>query len=280
MIFLYKELKNQGLDNYKINKKLENKELYKIEIGLYSDTEKYNQLEYVVKKYPNSIFTSESAFFYLGLTDYISSKYFLATKHNAKKIENDKIEQIFMANHFFETGKTEMNYNNVNINIYNKERMLIELVRNKNSIAFDYYKEIISNYREIADEIDIGVHKNLDIKQEEYMFNFEVFNNSMALLINTKEQIFVEKLSSMLKHGIRTTRYKDIYDFYYLITEGNMDKSLLIKLINIYCINNISRINTTSDIVNELSRIFNNPNFLENIQNSRYNWIGEIQILF
>ena len=128
---------------------------------------------------------------------------------------------------------------------------------------------------QIETKIDIGVHKNLDIKQEEYMFNFEVFNNSMTLLINTKEQIFVEKLSSMLKHGIRTTRYKDIYDFYYLITEGNMDKSLLIKLINIYCINNISRINTTSDIVNEISRIFNNPNFLENIQNSRYNWIGE-----
>ena len=60
-----------------------------------------------------------------------------------------------MANHFFETGKTEINYNNVNI--YNKERMLIELVRNKNSIAFDYYKEIISNYREIVDEIDMSL---------------------------------------------------------------------------------------------------------------------------
>ena len=45
----------------------------------------------------------------------------------------------------------------LNIKIYNKERMLIELVRNKNSIAFDYYKEIISNYREIADEIDMSL---------------------------------------------------------------------------------------------------------------------------
>ena len=35
--------------------------------------------------------------------------------------------------------------------------MLIELVRNKNSIAFDYYKEIIINYREIADEIDMSL---------------------------------------------------------------------------------------------------------------------------
>ena len=62
-----------------------------------------------------------------------------------------------MANHLFKIGKSQINYNNVQINIYNKERMLIELVRNKNSIAFDYYKEIIINYREIADEIDMSL---------------------------------------------------------------------------------------------------------------------------
>ena len=157
MIYTYSELKNNGLDNYNINKKVANKELYKIESGLYSDTEKYNHLEYIVKRYPNSIFTSESAFFYLELTDYIPSKYFLDTKHNVKKILNDKIEQIFMANDFFEIGKSQINYNNVQINIYNKERMLIELIRNKNTIPFDYYKEIISNYREIADEIDMSL---------------------------------------------------------------------------------------------------------------------------
>lgn len=134
-------------------------------------------------------------------------------------------------------------------------------------------KDLFGN--QIETKIDVGVHNNLDIEQEEYMFNFEVFNNSMTLLINTKEQIFVEKLLSMLKHGIRTTRYKDIYDFYYLITEGNMDKVWLIKLINIYCINSDLKINTTSEIANELSKIFKNANFLKNVQNSRYNWLGE-----
>ena len=107
------------------------------------------------------------------------------------------------------------------------------------------------------------------------MFNFEVFNDSMMLLINTKEQIFVEKLSSMLKHGIRTTRYKDVYDFYYLITEGNMDKSLLVKLVNIYCMEDNSKIKNVNEIENELRKIFNNSYFLENVQNSRYNWIEE-----
>jgi len=157
MIYRYGELKGKGLDNYNISKKVENEELYKIEKGLYSDTKNYNHLEYIVKKYSNTVFTSESAFFYLGLTDAIPSKYFLATSNNVSKINNEKIEQIFMSNHLFEIGKTEMNYNNVNINIYNKERMLIELIRNKNTFSFDYYKEIIINYREIEDEIDMSL---------------------------------------------------------------------------------------------------------------------------
>lgn len=128
---------------------------------------------------------------------------------------------------------------------------------------------------QIETKIDIGVHNNLDIEQEEYIFNFEVFNNSMTLLINTKEQIFVEKLLSMLKHGIRTTRYKDIYDFYYLITEGNMDKSLLIELINLYCINEDSRLKSIQDVENKLEKIFSNQNFLQNVSSSRYNWLEE-----
>ena len=49
MIYTHIELKDKGMSNYNINKKVENKELYKIENGLYSDTEKYNQLEYIAK---------------------------------------------------------------------------------------------------------------------------------------------------------------------------------------------------------------------------------------
>ena len=41
------------------------------------------------------------------------------------------------------------------INIYDKERMLIELVRSKNTMGYDMYKEIISNYRRIVGDIDI-----------------------------------------------------------------------------------------------------------------------------
>jgi hypothetical protein len=41
------------------------------------------------------------------------------------------------------------------IRIYDKERMLIELLRFKKKFPFDYYKEIISNYRKLIYDLDI-----------------------------------------------------------------------------------------------------------------------------
>lgn len=66
------------------------------------------------------------------------------------------------------------------------------------------------------------VHKYFDMKQDNYYFDFNIIDKSVSLLINSKEQIIVEKLKSLLKFGITSTRFKDIFDFYYLI---NNEKS-------------------------------------------------------
>ena len=41
------------------------------------------------------------------------------------------------------------------VNIYDKERLLVELIRKRNQISFDYYKELISSYRESSDKLDM-----------------------------------------------------------------------------------------------------------------------------
>ena len=156
MIYNYTDLKEKGLNDRKIRKMLDSNELYHIERGIYSDKEHYDRLELIVKKYPNAVFTSESAYYYLGLTDYIPKYYFLATKNSIRKIENDKIIQSFVSNNFFEIGKEEILYSNIKISIYNKERMLIELIKNRNNLAYDYYKEIIINYRKISHDLDLS----------------------------------------------------------------------------------------------------------------------------
>lgn len=48
--------------------------------------------------------------------------------------------------------------------------MLIELIRNRNSIGFDYYKEIIENYREIKGTLNTT-------KIAKYISNFAMENH-------------------------------------------------------------------------------------------------------
>lgn len=67
---------------------------------------------------------------------------------------------------------------------------------------------------EVTSKVDLGVHKHMDIKQEEFCFDIALQNNSVSLLINSKEQMFTEKLRSILKFGTHSTRYKDIFDLY------------------------------------------------------------------
>ena len=94
--------------------------------------------------------------------------------------------------------------------------------------------ELFDKYgNKLKTKLDIGVHKLLDIKQDEYCFDLSIINKNANLLINSKEQIFVEKIKSLLKLGFRSTRYKDLFDFYYLINRTELDKEKLMNCFNI-----------------------------------------------
>lgn len=126
----------------------------------------------------------------------------------------------------------------------------------------------------IETKLDIGVHKNFDIEQDEYCFDLNNINENVTLLINSKEQIFTEKLKSLLKFGFLSTRYKDIFDFYYLINNENLDKDKLQKCFNILIFedNEMSEKNI-NDIFKRLNRILHNKNYLKNLNTAKNNWL-------
>lgn len=168
MIYKYSELLKKGIYNsdIEIKKAINEKKLFKTDFGLYSDKKINSKLEIMSKKYENYIFNSDSAFFYHGLTDNIPLKYYIASKRGSQKIKNEDIVQTFMDDKYFEIGDTFIFYNNVKLRIYDKERMLIELVRNKNSISYDMYKEIINNYRNIINSLNL-------LKLQDYLNKFK-----------------------------------------------------------------------------------------------------------
>ena len=155
MLYFRNELDKTKYSTYQLNKAIENRELFKIDNGLYSDVEYVNPLEIISKKYPNAVFTSDSAYYYYDLTDVVPDYFYLATKRTDSRINDDNIKQVFIPNDLFELGKTQIEVENIKFNIYDEERMLVELIRKKNIIPFDYYKEIITNYRKKTDQLDI-----------------------------------------------------------------------------------------------------------------------------
>lgn len=154
MVYTRKEISEIYNSTYQLNKALKDKKIFKIQNGIYSDEEYVNPLAVISKKYPNFIFTMDSAFYYWDLTDVIPDKFHLSTKTTSIRISDDDIKQYFIPEELFDFGKTNIIIDDIEITIYDKERMLVELVRKKNQIPFDYYKEIISNYRKISNELD------------------------------------------------------------------------------------------------------------------------------
>lgn len=156
MLLSYQEcLEKYGTD-YKIKKSIQEGKLYIKEKGIYSDKKYVTELEIISKKYPKAILTLNSAFYYYGLTDTIPDFYYVATTKSSRKISDTRVKQIYENSDAFEMGKTTIEYDGVDITIYNKERLLVELIRNKRKIPFDLYKELITSYRKIIHELDIS----------------------------------------------------------------------------------------------------------------------------
>lgn len=125
----------------------------------------------------------------------------------------------------------------------------------------------------LISKIDFGVHKDLSIKQEEYCFDICFAETNASLLINSKEQMFTEKLRSLLKFGSFSTRYKDIFDLYYLCPL--VDKKPLILCFEKYIFDDVGmKENNLEDIVRRVTKIFENSSYRRKLETTETNWLG------
>lgn len=124
----------------------------------------------------------------------------------------------------------------------------------------------------IESKIDFGVHKHLEIAQEEYCFDIAYDNDGASLLINSREQMFTEKLRSLLKFGTFSTRYKDIYDMYYHC--DNLNKENLKICLELYIfLDPGMRENNIKDIVIRITKVFQNVTYRSKVDQSDKRWI-------
>ena len=155
MIYSYSECLIKYGTPFKLKRAVENSSIYKLEKGIYSDEQNPSPLEIVSKKYPNAILCGEFAFYAHDLTDVVPDQYSIATKSKAARIDDPRVFQIYMRDDILSLGCITKEVEGVYVSIYDKERMLIELLRNKNVMPRDLYKEILLSYRKIIYDLDI-----------------------------------------------------------------------------------------------------------------------------
>lgn len=125
----------------------------------------------------------------------------------------------------------------------------------------------------IKSKIDFGVHNKLDMAQEEYCFDIAFDESGANLLINSNEQMLVEKLRSLLKFGTNSTRFKDVFDIFYLSQHVELLK--LRRCIDAYIIGDVQMLeNSRQDVLYRIRRIFSNKNYLKQMDESDKNWLA------
>ncbi len=157
MLLTYQDCMAKYGNNYKLKKELQSGNLFLKEKGIYSTQRNTSEIDIIMRKYPKAVCTGQSAFYYHSLTDVIPDFYFLASRRTDTRIKDPRIKQSFQNDSIFESGITCINYNDSAIRVYDRERMLIELMRFKARFSMDYYKEIIQNYRKLAFDLDFSL---------------------------------------------------------------------------------------------------------------------------
>ena len=122
-------------------------------------------------------------------------------------------------------------------------------------------------------KMDLGVHKNIQIEQEEFCFDVCHDDDGVNLLMNSKEQIFAEKLRALVKFGTFSGRVKDVFDLCYLSDYTDSEK--LMKCIQTYILDDEEMFeNNMGDIQRRVDKIFQDNDFRKTVENSgRDNWL-------
>ena len=123
----------------------------------------------------------------------------------------------------------------------------------------------------LRSKIDLGVHKQVQIEQDEYCFDVCMDDEGASLLINSKEQIFTEKLRSILP---LSTRFKDVFDMCYL--SDHVDRQRLEQCMNTYIFSDPDmRENDMDAIRARVQRAFTDRTYRQRLERSRSsNWMG------
>jgi len=209
MIFNYQEAIARYGTDYKLQKALKKKEIYKIEKGIYSDrANNFTIYELLLKKYPHAVLVKDSAFHFIMFLADEPKKVHLGTARNALRITDKRVQQHFYKDLNSRTTETNsdtdnldtddmawlfsnskfgisheniqkyITENNNEIRLFNLKNLLFDLLRDRNKYNRSVLFDLLAKFRDCS--IVVGV--------DNFFFEDEFFNI-----------VYDEELCDMLK---------------------------------------------------------------------------------
>lgn len=126
----------------------------------------------------------------------------------------------------------------------------------------------------IETKVDIGVHNLVSPDLDEISFDLGKLDDAVTILADSNEQMVAEKLRSLLRIGAASTRYKDVFDIYYLLCIKGVRGQELDDAIHALVFDDPKmREKNYRDIVNRLSRVFGDRRFKRELARAKNNWL-------
>lgn len=131
-----------------------------------------------------------------------------------------------------------------------------------------------SSGNSIESKVDIGVHTLVSPELEDVCFDLSKLDESVTLLADSNEQMVAEKLRSLLRIGAASTRYKDVFDVYYLLAVRGVDSEKLDDALDALVFNDTSmRERSYGDIASRLRSVFSNRRFASQLSRAKNDWL-------
>ena len=153
--------------------KVRNGDLFKIGRGIYASSEYPDPLVVARALYPDAVITMDSALASYGMTDVPPDKVHLATARDATRISRPGYRQYFTERKLLDPGAVEKDMGHGTIRIYDRERLLVEVMRRQATLPLDYYREVIASYRRISEDLDVRLVEDYMalFKRQDAMFD-------------------------------------------------------------------------------------------------------------
>lgn len=124
----------------------------------------------------------------------------------------------------------------------------------------------------VQTKVDIGVHVHTKMRQKRRTFKMSFDRKGARLSANSPEQIFAEKLKSLLRFGARSERPKDVFDLCYLVDA--VDRTRLVAYLELLVFSDSGmREKSFVEVVARLERTFSSRTYLAKLARADVNWL-------